>query len=145
MTEAITAIASSNTTNHEQISPNDLADFEEAYEGEEIKFTSINSIDATKEMEASDRLFQYVMEIDEGYHNIFSHKIDDSAETNSLQNQNPESLGSFYEGSNSEEMMKFLREANNLHIEAMDWSLKLQLLLTSSTTIIKGLGSLLKG
>jgi hypothetical protein len=145
MTEAIAAIASSNTTNHEQISPNDLADFEEAYEGEEIKFTSINSIDETKEIEASDRLFQYVMEVDEGYHNIFSNKIDVSAETNSLQNQNPESLGFSYKGSNTEEMMEFLREANNFHIEAMDWSLKLQLLVTTGATMTKGLGSLLKG
>jgi hypothetical protein len=147
MTEAIAAIASSNTPNPEQISLNDLAEFENAYDGEEIQFSSINSINETKAIEPSDRLFQYVMEIDEGYHNIFSQKIDVSADTNSLQNQNngTESLESSFKDGSLEGMMISYHEASYLRLEAMAWSLRLQLLLTSATTMTKGLGSLLKG
>ncbi len=155
MTDAITAITPSTTPNYEQNSPTELADFEKGYEGEEIQFSSINSIDETKAVDFSDRLFQHIMEIDDGYHQVFSKKmevapkINASSDSNVLQLENPElkhfDFTSPLSTNNLQGIINSLHENHTLGLDAMAWSLRLKLLMTTATTMTKGLGSLLKG
>jgi hypothetical protein len=154
MTDAIAAITSSTISDYGQISPAELADFESAYQGEEIQFSSISSIDETKEVDLSDRLFHHIMEIDDGYHRVFSNnlntipEINGSLESNALQNGNTEP--EYFDFSslsmdNLQQMIKSLHEVRDVGLEAMAWSMRLKLLITTGTTMTKGLGSLLKG
>jgi len=154
MTEAIAAITSSTSPNHEQISPNDLADFESAYEGEDIQFSSINSVDETETIDFSERLFQHVMEIDDGYHHLFSNKlnavpkINITSESIALQNGNTEPEHFDFSSpstDNLQQMMNSLSESYVLGRDAMAWSLRVNLFITTATSMSKGLGSLLKG
>ena len=153
MTDAISAITTSPTLSqdlsYEQISPEDLARFENEYKGEETQFPSIDAIDET---DFSDKLLHYIMEIDKGYQNLvsnneFSPKINTITESDTLQQGNLE-LEHFDfsppSTNNFETMMKSLQETHYKVIDAQAWSLQLQAVLTSGTMMTKALGSLLK-
>lgn len=155
MTDAIAAITSSTISEYEQISPAELADFESAYQGEEIQFSSINSIDETKDIAFSDRLFQHIMEVDDGYHRVFSNKMKGeynnniSSESNELQLGNTGlknfDITSASSMDNIQQMINSLHETQTLGLDAMAWSLRLKLLISTGTTMTKGLGLLVKG
>lgn len=155
MTDTIGAITSSTSLsqdlNYEQISPEDLAKFENEYKGEEIQFPSINAIDET---DFSDNLLHHIMEIDKGYHHLISDnnnsttKINTTSESNTLQHKNLdlEHFDFLSPSTNSlETTMKSLQEMQYKVTEAQAWSLQLQAVLTTGTMMTKGLGSILKG
>ncbi len=145
MTDAITPITSTTSFNYEQVSPADLEDFENAYEGEEIQFSSINSVDKPEAIDLSDRLFQTVMEIDEGYHRVFSKNDNIFSELNALQNQKIEHDDVIMLSDSPEKLFEKLDRFQNLLTEARSLSLKTELLVTTASSITKGLGMLLKG
>lgn len=146
MTDAIGAITSSTIStstqqmNYEQFSPEDLTSFESAFQGGES--SSINFVDETKATDLSDRLLQHVMKIDDGYHHLFSKNLGAVPKANSIN----ESTNQRTNNANSEtsEMMRVMHETHAWGIDSMAFSLNLQLLTNTVTTISSGLSSLLK-
>jgi hypothetical protein len=156
MTDAIGAITSSTSLNqelsYEQISPEDLAKFENEFNGVEIQFPSINSIDET---DFSDKLLHHFMEIDKGYQQTISNKIkpfpvinNTISESIAFQDENIklEQFDFSNPTTNSfESMIKSVHEANNHLIDTQAWSLQLQMILTTSSMMAQSVGSILKG
>jgi hypothetical protein len=162
MIDAITAITSSTTSpTYEQISPNELADFENAYEGEEIEFSSIKSIEGTNTVELSDRLFQHIIDIDKEYHDIFSDKMKEvskakiSSESNALQPENIkldtpelENIDFLPDSSSMINYQRVVDSMERLQIKAQKvgaWSVKLQIVSSTAAMMAKSLGSMLRG
>lgn len=148
MTDAVGAITSSTIStstqqlNYEQITAEDLANFESTFQGGDAQLSSINFIEETKATDLSDRLLQHVMQIDDGYHHLFSKNVGAAPNTNSINestNQPPNNAKS-----ETSEMMQIMHETHAWGIDSMAFSLNLQLLTNTVTTVSSGLSSLLK-
>lgn len=156
MTDAISAITSSSIPaqrlDNEIISPEDLATFESEYSGEDVQFSSINTVDSTKAGDFSDNILQHLIKIDDGYHRLFSNKLVNTPKNNIssekvLQTQSVEQEHSESPSTNNNTNDMLLETIQNTHewgVDVMNWSLQLQIVTNTVTTTSTGLNSLLK-